>query len=67
MYSLDSSRVTTAIQDHSDYEGDQKPGRKWFEPSHESRVTGWNRAKKTKVLEYGLYLELCRYERSSQS
>ena len=32
-----------------------------------SQVTGWNRAKKPKVLEYMLYLELCRYECSSGS
>ena len=59
-YSLDSSRVTTAIREHPYHEGDQKPGRRWFEQSHESIVTGLNRAKETKVLEYGLYLELCR-------
>ena len=57
MYSLDNSRVTTAIRDYPDYEGDQITGRRWFEQSHESRVTGWNHAKKTKVIEYGLYLE----------
>ena len=66
-YSLNSSRVTTAIRDHTDYEGDQKPGRRWFEQSHESRVTGLNRTKKIKVLEYGLYLWLCGYECSSGS
>ena len=43
-YSLDSSRVTIVIRDHPDYEGDQKPGQRWFEQLHESRVTGWNRA-----------------------
>ena len=40
---------------------------RWFQPSHESRVTGWNNAKKTNVLECGLYLELCGYECSSGS
>ena len=52
-YSLDSSHVKAAIRDHPDYEGDQKPGQRWFEQSRESRVTGWNRAKKTKVLSTG--------------
>ena len=51
--SLGSSRVTTAIQCHPDYEGDQKPGRRRFAQSHESRVMSWNRANKTIVLEYG--------------
>ena len=36
---------TSAIRDNPDYEGYQKPGRRWVEQSHESRVTGWNRAK----------------------
>ena len=56
-----------AIRAHPDYEGDQNPGRRWFDQSRESRVTGWNRAKKTKVLEYKLYLERCRYECASGS
>ena len=46
MYSLDSARVALAIRDHPAYEGDQKPGQRWFEQLHESRVTDWNRAKK---------------------